>query len=76
MITTNTCNGVMLALAKKYIKRIKNNDKRAYAEAFLKFCIEKGPDPRDGYRNLSYLAKQSVWMQLAEYGIKEPNFPS
>lgn len=50
--------------AEKYVKRIRNNAKRAYAWAWLHYYKGEWPQPKDENFNLSYMAKQAVRMNL------------
>lgn len=56
-----------------YIKKIKNKNKKQYAEALLKWFKnnQKGEKPDCKDYNLSAMGGQAVRLQLIEYGYEE-----
>jgi hypothetical protein len=52
-----------------YIKKIKNKEKKRYAQDWLKAC-ENGTKMKDSDYHLSAMAKQAVRMSLSHYGIE------
>jgi hypothetical protein len=50
--------------AVKYVGRIRNPKKRAYALSYLRFLNGLGPEPDRG--QLSYMAAQAVRIELAQ----------
>lgn len=57
--------------AKSYIKRIRNEDKRKYAEAYLDYVSGKGDHPDSKDFGLGSMAAQGVRLQLKEMGFAE-----
>jgi len=66
-----TKRGLFCIEAGKYIRRVRNKDKKTYAELYYKFLVGQlaydhsgGPDdPCHGFR-LSYMAQQAVRLEL------------
>lgn len=58
----------MNAEALKYIRSIRNPAKRAYAEAWARFCTQRLQD--NPLPTCGYMAAQSVRMRLAELGVE------
>jgi hypothetical protein len=52
--------------AEKYIRRIRNSRKRAFAEAWLQYLLGQNSKPDYKSFGLSYLGGQSVWMTLPD----------
>lgn len=48
--------------ADEYVRRIRNKNKRAYAQDYLNFCAKKIAMKED--YPLSYMAKQAVRMEI------------
>ena len=62
-----------LAGATKYIRAIANEDKQAYAEAWLRYCQGKDDNPDESALDISYMAAQAVRQRLAVFGFEPTN---
>jgi len=55
----------------KYIKSIKNKEKKLYAEYYLDYLMGKKKKPDSSSFKLSYMAAQEVRMTLFDLGFKK-----
>ena len=53
--------------ALKYIKKIKNKEKRLYAEYYMAYLLGHGKKPDPKSFKLSYMGAQSVRLQLVDF---------
>ena len=57
---------ISLGLAHRYIRKIRNKQKRAYADDYLNFMRGQCVEPVAHYRGLSYMAAQAVRLELTD----------
>jgi hypothetical protein len=57
--------------AKKYVSKIRNESKRKYAEAYMKYVIEGGKSPNGLSFGISTMAAQAVRMELGDLLIPD-----
>jgi hypothetical protein len=59
-----------LCEAHKYIRRIRNKEKRAYAQIYLRFLCGQQPEPDRG--KVSYMAAQAIRIELHSIAKEHP----
>jgi len=57
--------------AEKYVSKIRNEGKRKYAEAYMKYVIEGGKSPNGLSFGISTMAAQAVRMELGDILIPD-----
>ncbi|KKM82208.1 hypothetical protein LCGC14_1321930 [marine sediment metagenome] len=67
MFTTENCDN-----ARRYVNRLRNNNKREYAALYLFWLVfNPADDPPHIPHGLSYMAAQAVRMKLTDFKAKE-----
>jgi hypothetical protein len=61
----------MLPIALRYIYKIRNTQKRLFANAWYRHCLYG--EPIEDHYDISVMVRQSVRLRLAEYGVNENN---
>ena len=57
---------ISLGMANRYLRGIRNKQKREYAEAYLNHLLGKSIEPQSDSYGIGYMAAQAVRLQLAE----------
>jgi hypothetical protein len=52
--------------AEAYVKKLRNLQKKAYAEAWIKYAFDGGPEPMVHGYNLTFMGAQAVRLTIGQ----------